>query len=252
MELQINADRADAYVMVFIRPGTALGSIPRVVQLINKTAKLNIEVKDNDQPNFFVEAFTILNGKFHHATREIFVPPAKKALDDVKVVADKKEYLPGEKAKLAIEVKDLSGKPVQGNVLVSVYDRSLEQIAGDALPGDIREFFWKWRRQHYSMFGHTLGRPITPIYMLPPMAQLGIFDQLLNQAGVGGGAFGRGGMPGGPEMLMARGAPMGGFGGGGAMMDMAMGAAPMAMEAKSADMAGGGGVPATARTNSSA
>ncbi len=66
-----------------------------------------------------------------------------------KVTADKKEYLPGEKAKLNIEVKDLSGKPVAGNVLVSVYDRSLEQIAGDVLPSDIREFFWKWRRNYY-------------------------------------------------------------------------------------------------------
>ncbi len=85
VELQINADRADANVIVFIRPGgssdpqaTATPK-PRRVQLVNKSASLTIPVEASDQPNFFVEALTIYNGKFYQTVREIFVPPAKKA-----------------------------------------------------------------------------------------------------------------------------------------------------------------------------
>ncbi len=240
VELQINADRADANVLVFIRPKANVASAPRMVKLVNKTAKLTIEVSDGDQPNFFVEAFTIYNGKFYQSVREVFVPPAKRALD-VKVTADKKEYLPGEKAKLAIEVKDLTGKPVQGNVLVSVYDRSLEQIAGDALPPDIREFFWKWRRSYYPTTDHSLKRPLVPIYIqdVPWMSQLGLFDEILNQAG--GGGMG-GNVRQSVRPSTRAGGMMRGFGGGmgGATLEMAM-----APQAASADMdlaksAGGG------------
>ena len=245
VELQINADRADANVLVFVRAQGATSSAPRLIQLDNKTAKLTIEVGDSDQPNFFVEAFTVYNGKFYQTVREIFVPPAKKALE-VKVTADKKEYLPGEKAKLAIEVKDLQGKPVAGDVLVSVYDRSLEQIAGDALPRDIREFFWKWRRTYYPLTDHTLNRRCNPIALkgIPWMSQLGIFDDLLSQNAGGG---------------MMRGGMMGGLGGGmGGRVMLARGMAvegaamPMAMSAPGVDMdfaargSGGGGAAAPA------
>ena len=260
VELQINADRADASVLVFIRPRGYAASAPRLVKLTNKTARLTIDVSEGDQPNFFVEAFTIYNGKFYQSVREIFVPPAKKALD-VKVIADKKEYLPGETAKLNIEVKDLSGKPVAGSLLVSVYDRSLEQLAGDALPPDIREFFWKWRRSYYPITNHTLHRNLRPINLgdVPWMLELGLFDQLLNQAGgMGGmgGMEGAGGMGGGMGGMggMMLGAPQrsmrgGGMGGGeGGMPEMLSAAPAGAMGDFASKSAGGGGAATPAPT----
>ncbi|MCA9132567.1 MAG: hypothetical protein KDA45_05420, partial [Planctomycetales bacterium] len=147
VQLQIAANRGDALVAVFVRPVDGAYPAPRWLQLENKSTVLEIPVGEADQPNFFVEAYTIYDGEFHSAVREIIVPPAERVLD-VQIAADKREYLPGEAAELSLTVKDPSGKPVVGSCVVAVYDRSLEQIAGDSLPPDIREFFWKWQRHH--------------------------------------------------------------------------------------------------------
>ncbi len=161
------------------------------------------------------------------------------------VSADKKEYLPGEKAKLKIEVKDLKGNPVVGDLLVSVYDRSLEQLAGDTLPPDIREFFWKWRRTYYPASDHTLQRELAPLYVkdTPGMGYLGIFDNLLTQMfGEGGGMGAMGGgaadmfgaSPGGPRGSVAN----------GRLEKMSLGApAALATESRFAADAAGGGSP---------
>ncbi len=234
VELQINADRADATVLVFVRAQNMSTAAPRLVKLVNKTGKVTIDVTDSDYPNFFVDAFTIYNGKFYQSVREIFVPPIKKALE-VKVVADKKEYLPGEKAKLSIEVKDLAGKPVAGNLLVSVYDRSLEQIAGDVLPMDIREFFWKWRRSYNPSTQHMLNRATMPLEVkdVPAMRQLGLFDELLTGMYGMGGGMGPGGMGGGLGGMRMPGE--------GRIMMLGMEATPMAAPATGGTLGGMGG-----------
>ncbi len=227
VQLQINADRADATVLLFIRPSNGIVPQPKFVQLKNKTATVPIAVEANDQPNFFVEALTVYNGKFYSSTREIIVPPAKRVLD-VAVKASKEEYLPGEKAALDIVVKDAQGKPVSGPVLVAVYDRALEQIASDVLPGDIREYFWKWRRSHNPNALENLNRMTGSIAIKgqPVLLPLGIFgqtiadDELASTSGknrmVRGRGLGRTDMMFSAEASPAlRSAPMGGFGGGG-------------------------------------
>lgn len=176
VQLQINADRADATVLLFVRPENGVAPPPRMIQLSAKTAKVDIPVAADDQPNFFVEAFTIYNGKFYSATREIFVPPAGRVLD-VAVKPNKSEYLPGEQGELAIAVKDAVGMPVSGSVLVAIYDRALEAIAPDMLAADIREFFWKWQRHHHPVHWESLNRVTHPVPIedVPQMSPLGLF-----------------------------------------------------------------------------
>ena len=176
VRLQINADRDDALVWLFVRPQGSVYPVPQKVQLRAKTAIVEIPVVADDQPNFFVEAFTIYDGNFHQEAREIIVPPQQRVLR-CRCLTSKEAYLPGEEAEVEIVVKGIDGEPVEGSAVLAVYDRSLEQIAPDALPPDIREFFWKWRRQHYPQSFENLSRKTSPIYIvnMPPADPLGIF-----------------------------------------------------------------------------
>ncbi|MDZ4849564.1 MAG: alpha-2-macroglobulin family protein [Pirellulaceae bacterium] len=176
VRLQVNADRDDALVWLFVRPQGSVYPVPKKVQLSAKSSIVEIPVVVDDQPNFFVEAFTIYDGRFHQEAREIIVPPQQRVLN-VEVTASKKEYLPGEEAEVEIAVTGTDGKPVEGSAVLAVYDRSLEQIAPDAVPPDIREFFWKWRRQHYPQATENLSRRTLPVFIenMPSAMPLGIF-----------------------------------------------------------------------------
>ncbi len=242
VQLQINADRADATVLVFVRAANGVAPAPRVIKLDKKTTTITIPVLASDQPNFFVEAFTIFDGKFYSAMREIFVPPVESTLD-VKIQADKEEYLPGQKGKVNIQAKGLDGKSVSGSLVVAIYDRALEQIAADVLPRDIREFFWKWRRNHYPQQYETLSRTLMAINIenVPPHTLLSPFDAMLAGIGESGVTMfadftGRGGMMGGMGGMMGGMGDMGAMARGGMVMEAAggfgggmPGASPMAM-----------------------
>lgn len=199
VQLQIASEKADALVALFVKPANGGYPLPQWIQLEDKAAIVDISVEHVDQPNFFVEAYTIFDGEFHREVREIFVPPAERVLD-VALNTDKQEYLPGETAELSVQVADPEGRPVEGSVVLAVYDRSLEQIASDVLPGDIRKYFWSWRRHHYPQGPANLEIVLHPIRVegQPGLMPLGIFghsladdlDQLPLEAGK---SIGRGG-----------------------------------------------------------
>ncbi|SDM62063.1 Alpha-2-macroglobulin family N-terminal region [Acetanaerobacterium elongatum] len=56
-----------------------------------------------------------------------FNPKAREV--DITVTPDKKDYRPGDKVSLAVEAKDNNGKPVQGELVVSVADEAVFAIA---------------------------------------------------------------------------------------------------------------------------
>jgi alpha-2-macroglobulin len=178
VKLMLAADRDDAQVYVFVRPSSGVYQTPKLVPLQSKSAVFEIAVTEADQPNFYVEAFTVYEGEVHQKTREIIVPPANRTLD-VKLTSDKPEYLPGEEAEIELHVTDPNGKPVSGSCLIAAYDSSLDQIASDVLPPDIREFFWKWRRHHYPQQRSNVDQPSYPVSIngVPPMSPLGRFGE---------------------------------------------------------------------------
>ncbi len=180
LKLNIVADREDAQVFLFLRPLDGVYREPQMVKLQAKAAVVEIRIESADQPNFFVEAFTVYDGEVHQATREIVVPPAERVLD-VKITADKAEYLPGEEAQVKLRVLGPDGKPVQGSCLIAAYDRSLDQIASDVLPIDIREYFWKWRRMHHPQQRANVDQPTYPVWItdVPQFTTLGIFGESL-------------------------------------------------------------------------
>ncbi len=146
-KLQINTDRMNSTVLLFPRPTNGVYLEPEVLRLDGKSTVHDLEITRKDMPNIYVEALTISGGKVHTVVRELVVPPADRVLD-VSIESQKDAFKPGEKAQLKISVKDEFGKPFQGALALTVYDRAVEYISGGSNIPDIREFFWKWRRHH--------------------------------------------------------------------------------------------------------
>ena len=166
LKLAVNAANKNAVVLFFPRAERfgwseaamkAEPARPQIVRLKNGAAVLDIDVTEEDRPNFFCQAITISDGKVYAETREIFVPPVEKTLT-VEVSSDKESYGPGEKAKFEVKVTDPDGNPVQGQCAITVYDKSVEYISGGSNVQDIKAYFWKWKRDFYQRFSASLTR----------------------------------------------------------------------------------------------
>ena len=131
-------------------------------------------------PNFYIEAaLTVANGNVYSDVRQVVVPPEDRVLN-VSVTPNAAEYKPGEKATIQIKLTQLNGEPFKGSSVISVYDKSVEYISGGSNVPDIKDFFWKWRRTHYSYtessgsrMGWNLQREGTI-----SMGEIGVFGNL--------------------------------------------------------------------------
>ncbi|MFO0915777.1 MAG: MG2 domain-containing protein [Pirellulales bacterium] len=195
VRLQVNTDRTGSFVWLFVRPLNGVYLPPQLLRLDGKSTVVELDVQQADMPNFFVEAVTVADGKMSQEVRELFVPPDRRVVN-VDVVTDQVKYLPGGKASVQIRLTDLAGKPVTGSTVVSIYDKSLEYIAGQQLTPDIKDFFWKWRRHHNPERWTSLDRfePVLGPPGLPVMQPLGIFGNTVadEMAAAGGRMLGRG------------------------------------------------------------
>lgn len=180
VKLLINTERADSTVYCFIKPSAGIAPRPQIIKLSGKSSTQTIKVAQGEMPNFFVEAFTVSNGKVHSAMREIAVPPAKRVLT-MEVLPDAEKYKPRSTAKVKIKLTDTDGKPYQGSTVVTVYDKSLEYISGGSNVPKIADYFWKWRRQHHSGQQSNLGLMFPSVNLpndKPGWQALGIFGDL--------------------------------------------------------------------------
>lgn len=176
VKLQINTDRVDTTVLLFVRPANGVYLAPRILRLNGKSTIAEITVAKRDMPNFFVEAITVSDGKVHSETKEIIVPPEKRVVN-VDVLPSAATLQPGEEASIQLRLTNFAGKPVVGSTVVSVYDKSVESITGGSNIGDIREFFWKWRRRHQASTVSSLDRYFhnRPPPKQPTLQPIGIF-----------------------------------------------------------------------------
>ena len=145
--LLINSNHKDGTVVLFVRPVNGVYPQPKVIQLDGKSSVYELDIAKSDMPNIHVEAFTVADGRFYEATREVVVPPVKRMLT-IDVEPSEEKYEPGEKAKVNVKLTNADGKPFQGSTVLAIYDKSLEAVASSQVP-DIREYFWKWRRNHH-------------------------------------------------------------------------------------------------------
>ena len=153
----INTNRADAAVVLFLRPANGMYQPPKVIRLKGKSQLEEIEVVKKDMPNFFVEAFTVSGSKVCNEVREVIVPPEKRVLT-VKVTPSAAEYKPGAKAKMSVKVTDFTGEPYVGSLVLAMYDKGVEYISGGSNVPEIKEFYWKWHRQHNPSWETSLNK----------------------------------------------------------------------------------------------
>ncbi|MDZ7617613.1 MAG: MG2 domain-containing protein, partial [Patescibacteria group bacterium] len=157
VRLQINTDRPGGTVLLFVRPTNGVYLPPEVLRLDGKSTVHEIEVVKRDMPNFFIEAVTLTDSAVHVETKEIAVPPEKRVLN-VAIEPSKESYKPGEKAKVRLMLTDFTGEPFTGSAVVTIYDKSVEYVAGGSNVPEIKEFFWKWRRSHHPSTESSLAR----------------------------------------------------------------------------------------------
>jgi alpha-2-macroglobulin len=194
VQLQVNCNRVGSTVLLFLRPANGVYLPPAMLRLRGKSAIVEIDVEQRDMPNFFVEAVTISAGDVHTAVREIHVPPVKRILN-VNLEPSAEEFKPGQHASVKLTLTDEAGKPFVGSAVLSIFDKSLEYISGGANVADIKEFFWKWRRQHRPYLETNLQRWFANL--VPPgqksMESLGIFGDTVADEAIAEGGFGGGG-----------------------------------------------------------
>ena len=186
VRLMINTNRADATVLLFLRPTNGVYLPPKVIRLTGKSTVVEIPVEKKDMPNFFVEAVTVADGQVYTEAREIVVPPEKRVLN-VDVLPAKTEYKPGEQGTVKLRLTGSNGEPFRGSAVVSIYDKSVEYISGGGNVPDIREFFWKWRRSHYPRTESSLqcGSGNLVKSYEEAMQYLGIFgDSIVDEDGM--------------------------------------------------------------------
>jgi alpha-2-macroglobulin len=176
VKLQVNVDRPDATVLLFVRPTNGIYLPPKVIRVKGKSAIEEIMVVKKDMPNFFVEALTLADGKVYVDAKEIVVPPEKRILN-VEVLPSETAYKPGQKATVKVRLTDHAGENFVGSTVMTVYDKAVEYISGGSNVPDIKEFFWKWRRHHQPQTMHSLAQ-YSPNMTLPHhrgMAAIGLF-----------------------------------------------------------------------------
>lgn len=253
VKLLINTNRVGSTVLLFARPAGGVYVAPEILRLDGKSTTHELTVAPGDMPNFYIEALTISGGEVHTVAREIIVPPEKRVLD-VAVDPSAAKYKPGEDAKVKVKLTDIEGKPYKGSVVLAMYDRSVDAIAGGSNVPEIREFFWKWRRSYHEQTEHSLNRWFSNLLKEKetPMGDLGAFGGLAADQEVDGFSqtmnagrdmrqWGMMGGMGGGQMRALRGMPMPAAA---PMMEMAAdGAMPMEKSALGAAEGGGGGGP---------
>ncbi|NLG15631.1 MAG: alpha-2-macroglobulin [Lentisphaerae bacterium] len=164
VRLLVNAEKSDATVMLSPRSENGCITIPQVISLGGKSRVVEIPVVAGDMPNFFIDAYCVMDGVVHRTVCQVAVPPVKKVLD-VEVVSASSKLKPGERGSVRIRLRDLAGKAYRGSIAVSVYDKSVEYISGGSNIGSIKEFFWKWVRYHNMGSTYGWDRLFMPIYL---------------------------------------------------------------------------------------
>ncbi len=178
LRLLIHTNQVNSTVLLFVRPAGGVYAPPRIVHLRGKSTVEEIGIVAGDMPNIFIEALTVSRGRVHTEARQIVVPPESRVVN-VAVEPSATTYKPGQKARVRVKLTGSDGKPFVGSTALTVYDKSVEAIAGGSNVGDIKSFFWSWRRSHHPYAESSLDRRMENVIRQNEIAMqvLGVPDQ---------------------------------------------------------------------------
>ena len=197
----VNTRQKNSVVLLFPRSNGNSATEMRPVRIKGRSKEVGIKLTRDDIPNIHVHAVTLINGAVVTETRQIVIPPEKRLIS-VEVLPAKEKFKPREKGTLKLKLKDENGDPYRGTTVVTIYDKSLEAVAGGSNVQNIRDFFWSWKR---TFHGHGLrhsqqfmGRNLSKT-KAPTMRVLGRFGRsLADEEGAvffSGGSDARGRVP---------------------------------------------------------
>ncbi len=177
VKLLINTRQKNATVFLLRSPGKEI--VPEIITMKGQSIVKEFKVTRRDMPNCFVKAFTVVDGRIYQQQLEIRIPPDNKVIN-VEVTPAKTQIAPGKMTAVNIKLTNNNGTPVNDQIAVTVYDKSVEYIAQSNIP-DIRKFFWNWQHHYYNRLMTNLLRFNS---ILEPHAHgvnfLGCFDNLSN------------------------------------------------------------------------
>lgn len=174
--LKITTSQPRSTVLLFVRSEINSAGEPVILRLPTGTAFYDVELKDGDMPNIWIEGVTILDGHFYQDLKNVYVPPIRTVLN-VEVTPDKNVYKPGERAVTRVKVTDPDGNPVSGEITAAVYDRAIDGLVkGEDV--SLKKLFWDWTRHYSPQDAHTLEKMSFPIFFPQknPMQLIGLFE----------------------------------------------------------------------------
>ena len=119
----------------------------RLVHLPQRSKVIEMPLGRADVPNVFLGAVLVHGGEVFQESREVFVPPERQFLN-VTLSSNQDDYKPGEKGSFTLLARNHKGEPVEAELSLAVFDRSVLSIQKETAP-DIRTFFYGERRGNY-------------------------------------------------------------------------------------------------------
>ncbi|QSH41773.1 MG2 domain-containing protein [Lentisphaerota bacterium ZTH] len=179
LQLLISGKNPDQTVYLFVRPSSTQCNAPRIIRLKDGSAVVNLDITRADMPNIFIDGIAVCDGKVTQVVKQITVPPEKKSLK-VKLSTTGSKHEPRSKCPVSIQITDYQGNPVTGQVVLTIYDKPLDALAGGSNIPSINKFFWDWKRYWSTRLGSSLSKHM-PQLIKPgevTMQPLGLFGYL--------------------------------------------------------------------------
>lgn len=211
----------------------------RFLDIAGHAQVVDVPITGECVPNRFVEGTVVADGEVFNEACELLVPPVHQVLN-VNIQTDKRGYHPGEKGNARVTVTDVDGRPAQGTVALSIFDKALLPIQQEAAEGPQEQLLSAPMDQHERDLDVSLGwhqLPSTGSFECPQVLAAN-FDQRFALSGGFGGlggtaglapAQGRSWMNSGLGGMMGGGGALGALGisgGGGGFIGSSMQAAP--------------------------
>ncbi len=129
-EIEISIGSSYKRLNVYVEHVNSAGKSVGKWIILKHRVTLKYKITDKEKDGFLVTCITGINGKVYQEAKRINVVNDEKSLE-VKLSTSRDDLRPGSKEKWAISVADINGKPVISELLVGMYDASLDQFSSN-------------------------------------------------------------------------------------------------------------------------
>ena len=112
----------------------------QVIKSNGGSVAVDIPVKPEYAPNFYVGAVFIRDNKLYEGSKSLNVPPTAHQLN-VQLLPSKPQYQPGESASYTIKATDAAGKPMVADFSLGVVDEAIYAIKPETAGSIMNAFY---------------------------------------------------------------------------------------------------------------